>query len=180
MKPVFPLLAMILLFAATPLHAQDWMMEEEAAEQDGDSNRDLEGGAQIQFGQNWGWFRVQAGPRWNWGNFSMRPYGALGLAFLEGVAGQPTTLGAYLDLDYAIPVGGGAIVLGPGGGIGGILGLPSPLLQSYVQAAYRWNGNIIGVQGILGNEIPYPVTGINRLNLTGIGLRFEYVIDKGW
>ena len=142
----------------------------------------LEGGAQIWFGTQWGEFRADVGPRWAWSWFSIHPHGALGAAVVPGVDSTLLSLGGYADADITIPLGTKkGLQIGPGGGLGLINGLGDRgvLPQGYLQAAYRWDGNIVGLQALAGPSRDWlGVGGVRRLHFSGVGLRFEYVIQN--
>jgi hypothetical protein len=147
-----------------------------------DAGLDWEFGAHIWLGEDWGWFRAHIGPRWRASIFSIRPHAALGPSFFTGIGGQPMSLGAYVDLDVSIPAGPGrSIDIGPGGGIGYVLGLEhitgGVIPQGYLQAAYRWSGNIVGLMALMGPRYDWE-RGPDRIRFTGVGLRFEYVISS--
>ncbi len=151
------------------------------------AEKTLEGGAHIWVGSTWGEFRAHVGPRYAWGNFSVHPHGALGMAFLTGVSDTPATIGAYSDFDYAFELKDNkAIMLGVGGGGGHIFGLGPVhgyvLPQGYGQLVYRWGGNLVGLMGIWGPNYSVPDEGFPvgfpaEMNFSGVGFRFEYVID---
>ena len=143
----------------------------------------LEGGIQIWFGENWGLVRADIGPRYTRGAFSIRPHGAVGPSFLPGVAGTPTSLGAYVDLDAAIPLGDRkSLQVGPGAGVTTVIGIHSAIgshviPQGILQAAYRWEGNLIGLQLLGGPRYDWDInTGAESIWFSGVGLRFEYVV----
>jgi hypothetical protein len=144
--------------------------------------RTIEGGLQIWFSETSGWVRAHVGPRWSRGMFSIRPHAALGPSFLPGVAGQPIALGAYVDAELRIPIDERrAVQLGPGGGLGHIIGLGAVtgrqfIAQGYGQVAYRWDENLVGIMFLGGPSYDWEHGGVDRLRFRGLGLRFEYQI----
>lgn len=168
------LCSIALLFAlfAAPAHALE---------------RSLDGGAHIWAGSGWGEFRAFVGPRFRWGRFSLYPYGALGPAFFNGVSGSPLSLGAYGDASVEVGLADQkSWIFSAGGGAGHVVGLESMtgifIPQAYGQVAYRWGINTVGLQVLWGRGYDrpdsFPTAFPERLNFTGIGLRFEYEIDN--
>ena len=148
----------------------------------------LDGGAHIWIGQQWLSFRAHVGPRWGWDWFSLHPNGAIGVAFVDGTDNKATFLGGYLDADVSIPLStrGRYLQIGPGAGVGYIMGLggltQGVIPQAYGQVAYRWDENLVGLMAIGGREYErpshYPTGFPAHVNFSGIGLRFEYQIDR--
>jgi hypothetical protein len=170
---VFPLLV-----AITTLTTQAHALE-----------KSLDGGAHIWVGEHWGEFRAHVGPRYAWDWFSIRPNGAIGMAFLTGVDHSVTSFGGYVDFDAMAPLEDfKALQFGVGGGVGHFLGMhkmTGPVVpQGYAQAGYRWDGNYVGIMGLLGMRYDKPAEGYpagmpDTLGFSGVGFRFEYEIDRG-
>lgn len=143
--------------------------------------RTLDGGAHIWVGQQWGSFRAHVGPRWSWGWVSAHPNAAIGVAILPSVNATPLSLGGYLDLDTTLLWRGGRTwLLGVGGGMSFVPGFGSKAAvpQAYVQTAYRWQGNLVGLMAIGGPIRDWGIGTVSRIQWNGIGLRFEYEIER--
>lgn len=169
--------AMVVLLAWSAMTTLSTAHAEQATKQT------LEGGMQIWIGENWGFVRADIGPRWTRGIFSVHPHGAIGPSFMPGVPGTAPSIGAYLDLDVAIPLGDQkALQIGPGGGYTFIPGLNHAIgryavPQGILQAAYRWDGNLIGLQVLGGHRYDWELNdAADSVWFSGIGLRFEYVV----
>ncbi len=170
-------LLLSLLVAASPA----------AGDSDRKTPRTLEGGIQIWTNGNWSLIRADVGPRWTFDEWlSVRPHGSIGPAFLPNISGAPLSLGAYLDVDASITVGDRkAIQIGPGGGVSTITGLFDVtgvvFPNAFAQAAFRWDENLIGLMAIWGQQYDYDsvlnIGGPEKIRFSGIGLRFEYVVD---
>lgn len=163
----------ILFCSSTPSHATEYS---------------LDGGAHIWIGSGWGSFRAHVGPRWAWDWFSIHPNGAVGFAVVSTAPDKLPFLGGYLDADVSIPLStrGRYLQIGPGAGVGYIInmgGLTRGVIpQAYGQVAYRWDQNLVGLMAIVGREYDrpshYPTNFAEHVNFSGIGLRFEYQIDR--